>query len=148
MTCCSIMYVAHSSVPFTAQSPDVADLPVRLICETAGTIELAAMEPLIALPDSIVQNTVPVRQVAAKSIQPRSSAHVPTARFAILPCRRTIGGRQVRRGAPDQDAGSQQIYRTPLRAGYVATLVEAGALVTQLDLRRLLRRAHGCRRPG
>jgi 3-isopropylmalate/(R)-2-methylmalate dehydratase large subunit len=118
---------ARNSAPFAAQYPD-AD---AVYCERR-TIDLATMEPLIALPDSIVKNTVPVGEVAGKAIQQAfigSCANGTLDDFAIAAG--IIGGRQVAPGVRlIMTPGSQQIYRDALQAGYVAILVEAGALVT------------------
>jgi 3-isopropylmalate/(R)-2-methylmalate dehydratase large subunit len=90
------------------------------------------MEPLVALPDSVVKNTVPVGEVAGEPIQQAfigSCANGTLDDFAIAAG--IVEGRQVAPGVRlVVTPGSQQIYRDALQAGYIATLVEAGALVT------------------
>ena len=118
---------AHSSAPFEAQYPD-ADA----VYSKRRTIDLSAMQPLVALPDAVVKNSVPVGEVAGEAIQQAfigSCANGTLDDFAIAAS--IVGGRQVAPGVRlIVTPGSQQIYRDALQAGYVALLVEAGALVT------------------
>jgi 3-isopropylmalate/(R)-2-methylmalate dehydratase large subunit len=118
---------AHSPVPFEPQHPD-ADA----VYKERRTINLSAMQPLVALPDAVVKNSVPVGDVAGEAIQQAfigSCANGTLDDFAIAAG--IVQGRQVAPGVRlIVTPGSQQIYRDALQAGYVATLVEAGALVT------------------
>jgi 3-isopropylmalate/(R)-2-methylmalate dehydratase large subunit len=117
----------HNPTPFEAQYPD-ADA----IYSERRTIDLSAMEPLVALPDAVVKNSVPVSEVAGQAIQQAfigSCANGTLDDFAIAAG--IVEGRQIAPGVRlIVTPGSQQIYRDALQAGYVATLVEAGALVT------------------
>jgi 3-isopropylmalate/(R)-2-methylmalate dehydratase large subunit len=80
----------------------------------------------------VVKNSVPVGEVAGEAIQQAfigSCANGTLDDFAIAAA--IVEGRQVAPGVRlVVTPGSQQIYRDALQAGYVATLVEAGALVT------------------
>ena len=55
---------ARNPVPFDAQNPDP---DARYV--DRRTIDLDTMEPLVALPDSVIQNSVPVGDVERESIQ-------------------------------------------------------------------------------
>jgi 3-isopropylmalate/(R)-2-methylmalate dehydratase large subunit len=118
---------ARSSAPFEAQHPD-ADAGYR----ERRRIDLAAIEPLVALPDSVVNNCVPVGEVAGEPIQQAfigSCANGSLDDLALAA--RVVAGRRVAPGVRFiVTPGSQEIYRSALAAGHVATLVEAGALVT------------------
>ena len=145
MTCCSIMCEHTAASPFTAQYPD-AD---ATYCDRR-TIDLATMEPLIALPDSIVKNTVPVGQVAGQAIQQAfigSCANGTLDDFAIAAGidRRPTG----RAGsAADHDAGLAANLSRRAAGWLCGDARGSGCAGNQLDLRRLRRRAHGRRRPG
>lgn len=96
------------------------------------TIDLGTIEPRVALPDSIIRNTRPVGEVAGQKIDQAfigSCANGNLEDFAIAA--RVLKGRKV---APHVrlivTPGSQVVYRAALKAGYVETLMEAGALVT------------------
>jgi 3-isopropylmalate/(R)-2-methylmalate dehydratase large subunit len=118
---------AHSEQPFEAQYPD-ADATYA----ERHAIDLAAMEPMVALPDAVIKNTVRVSEVAGETVHQAfigSCANGTLDDFAIAA--RIVAGRQVAPGVRlIVTPGSQEIYRNALKAGYVATLVEAGALVT------------------
>jgi 3-isopropylmalate/(R)-2-methylmalate dehydratase large subunit len=95
-------------------------------------IALGEISPLLALPDSVVNNTVPVGEVAGEKIQQAfigSCANGTLDDLAVAA--KVVSGRRV---APDVrlivTPGSQEIYREALKAGYVLTLMEAGAIVT------------------
>jgi len=118
---------ARSAAPFEAQHPD-ADADYR----ERRRIDLSAIEPLVALPDSVVNNCVPVGEVVGEPIQQAfigSCANGSLDDLALAA--RIVAGRRVASGVRFiVTPGSQEIYRNALAAGYVATLVEAGALVT------------------
>jgi 3-isopropylmalate/(R)-2-methylmalate dehydratase large subunit len=118
---------AHNAAPFQAQYPDK-----DAVYKERRIIDLSEMQPLVALPDAVVKNSVPVGDVAGEAIQQAfigSCANGTLDDFAIAAG--IVSGRQVASGVRlVVTPGSQQIYRDALQAGYVATLVEAGALVT------------------
>jgi 3-isopropylmalate/(R)-2-methylmalate dehydratase large subunit len=90
------------------------------------------MEPLVALPDQVVNNAVPVGQVAGEKIDQAfigSCANGTLDDFAIAA--RVMKGKHVAPGVRlIVTPGSQQVYRDALRAGYVQTLADAGAVIT------------------
>ena len=71
----------RNKAPFEPQHPDpdavYADAPHDR-CSASGAV-------LVALPDPVVKNSVPVGQVAGEKIDRRSSAPAPTARSMISP---------------------------------------------------------------
>jgi 3-isopropylmalate/(R)-2-methylmalate dehydratase large subunit len=118
---------ARSTAPFEPQYPD-ADAVYR----ERRSIDLTAIEPLVALPDSVVKNCVPVGEVEGEPIQQAfigSCANGSLDDLALAA--RVVAGRRVAPGVRFVvTPGSQEIYRNALAAGHVATLTEAGALVT------------------
>jgi 3-isopropylmalate/(R)-2-methylmalate dehydratase large subunit len=95
-------------------------------------ITLDMVEPLVALPDSMVNNSVKVGEVAGEKINQAfigSCANGTLDDFAVAA--KVMAGRRVAPGVRlIVTPGSQAIYREALAAGYVATLSEAGAVVT------------------
>ena len=127
-TTCLLDYVrARNPAPFEAQYPD----PDAVYADRR-TIDLGIIEPFVALPDAVVKNAVPVGQVAGEKIQQAfigSCANGSLDDLAIAAG--IVAGRQVAPGVRFLvTPGSQAIYRDAVKAGYVATLVEAGAIVT------------------
>ena len=118
---------ARTAEPFEAQAPD-PDASYR----DRRTIALDRMEPLVALPDSVINNSVPVGQVAGERIHQAfigSCANGTLDDLALAA--KVLQGKRV---APSVrlivTPGSQAILREAVRAGYVETLLEAGAIVT------------------
>ncbi len=118
---------ARNPAPFTpvAPDPDAAYADRR-------TIELDRMEPLVALPDAVIDNSVPVSQVAGEKID---QAYIGSCANGSLDdlaeAARVVKGRRVAPGVrllvvPN----TQRVYQAAVKAGYVETLVEAGAVVT------------------
>lgn len=95
-------------------------------------IVLDKIEPLVALPDSVVNNSVPLSEAAGQKIDQAfigSCANGTLDDFAVAA--KVVAGRRVAPGVRlIVTPGSQAIYRDALAAGYVATLMEAGAVVT------------------
>ena len=118
---------ARNPAPFESVMPD-ADA----VYKERRRIALEAIEPLVALPDSIVKNSVPVGEVAGQRIDQAfigSCANGTLDDFAVAA--KIVAGRRVAPGVRlIVTPGSQAIYRAALAAGYVATLAEAGAVVT------------------
>ncbi len=118
---------ARNPAPFTpvAPDPDAAYADRR-------TIELDRMEPLVALPDAVIDNSVPVSQVAGEKID---QAYIGSCANGglddLAEAARIVKGRRVAPGVrllvvPN----TQRVYQAAVKAGYVETLVEAGAVVT------------------
>jgi 3-isopropylmalate/(R)-2-methylmalate dehydratase large subunit len=118
---------ARASAPFTPVFPD----PDARYKERRK-LDLGTVAPLVALPDSVIQNSVPVAQVAGQRIDQAfigSCANGTLDDFAAAA--KVVAGRRVAKGVRlIVTPGSQAIYREALTAGYVATLAEAGAVVT------------------
>jgi 3-isopropylmalate/(R)-2-methylmalate dehydratase large subunit len=118
---------ARNKAPFEPVLPD----PDARYKERRA-LALDTIEPLVALPDSVVSNSVPVAQVAGEKIDQAfigSCANGTLDDFAVAA--KVVAGRRVAKGVRlIVTPGSQAIYREALAAGYVATLAEAGAVVT------------------
>jgi 3-isopropylmalate/(R)-2-methylmalate dehydratase large subunit len=118
---------ARNPTPFEAVLPD-HDASYKEL----RRISLDAIEPLVALPDSIVENSVRVSEIAGQSIDQAfigSCANGTLDDFAVAA--KVVQGRRVAPGVRlIVTPGSQAIYRDALAAGYVAILAEAGAVVT------------------
>jgi 3-isopropylmalate/(R)-2-methylmalate dehydratase large subunit len=118
---------ARNPAPFEAVLPD-ADA----IYKERRRLALDAVAPLVALPDSMVNNSVPVGEVAGQRIDQAfigSCANGTLDDLAVAA--KIVAGRRVAPGVRlIVTPGSQAIYRDALAAGYVATLAEAGAVVT------------------
>lgn len=118
---------ARNNATFTPVLPD-ADATYK----EKRRIILDMVEPLVALPDSMVNNSVKVGEVAGEKINQAfigSCANGTLDDFAVAA--KVMAGRCVAPGVRlIVTPGSQAIYREALAAGYVATLSEAGAVVT------------------
>jgi 3-isopropylmalate/(R)-2-methylmalate dehydratase large subunit len=95
-------------------------------------IDLARIEPLVALPDAVIRNSVPVGEVAGEPIQQAFIGSCANGTLDDLAeAARVVAGRQVAPGVRFLvTPGTQSVYRAALRAGYIAALIEAGAVVT------------------
>jgi 3-isopropylmalate/(R)-2-methylmalate dehydratase large subunit len=117
----------RTSAPFTPQYPD-ADASY----EARRSIDLDSIEPFVALPDSIIRNARPVSELAGERIDHAfigSCANGNMDDLAIAA--QVVAGRRVAPGVRLLvTPGSQATYREALKAGYVATLLDAGAVVT------------------
>jgi 3-isopropylmalate/(R)-2-methylmalate dehydratase large subunit len=96
------------------------------------TIDLGSLEPLVALPDAVVNNSVKLSQVAGQKIDQAfigSCANGTLDDLAVAA--KVVKGRQVAKGVRlIVTPGTQATYRAALKAGYVETLLDAGAVVT------------------
>ncbi|MBI3515326.1 MAG: 3-isopropylmalate dehydratase large subunit [Proteobacteria bacterium] len=96
------------------------------------TIDLGSLEPLVALPDAVVNNSVKVSQVAGQKIDQAfigSCANGTLDDLAVAA--KVVKGRKVAKGVRlIVTPGTQATFRAALKAGYVETLLEAGAVVT------------------
>ena len=118
---------AHTDAPFEPQHPD-ADATYRERHE----INLSDIEPLVALPDSVVRNSRRISEVAGQKIDQAfigSCANGTLDDFAEAA--RVVKGRQVAPGVRLLvTPSSQAIMREAAAAGYVQTLLDAGAVIT------------------
>ena len=118
---------ARNPVPFTPQAPDPdADYAER------RTVDLGAMRPLVALPDAVIKNSVAVDEVAGEKIDQAFIGSCANGTLEDLAeAARVVKGRKVAPGVRLLVTPSTQaVYVAAVKAGYVATLVEAGAVVT------------------
>lgn len=123
-----IEYVrTRNPAPFTPTWPDE-----NARYKARRTIDLSVLEPLVALPDAVVNNSVPVSSVAGERIDQAfigSCANGTLDDIAVAA--QIVAGKRVAAGTRlIVTPGSQAIFRDALRAGYVDTLMEAGAVVT------------------
>ena len=123
-----IEYVqARNPALFAAEWPD-ADANYK----ARRKLDLTRMQPLVALPDAVVNNSVGVAEAAGEPVHQAfigSCANGTLEDLAVAA--HVVAGRRVAPGTRFiVTPGSQAIFRAALRAGYVATLMEAGAVVT------------------
>lgn len=118
---------ARTSVAFEPQYPD-SDAQYADI----RSIDLSDMEPRIALPDAIIGNTVAISKAAGEPIQQAFIGSCANGSIDDLElAARILSGRRVAEGVRlIVTPSSQQVYREALRAGYIETLLDAGAVVT------------------
>ncbi len=118
---------ARTSAPFEAQAPDADAIYVA-----RRTIDLSALEPLVARPDSVIKNSVPVSQAAGVAINQAFIGSCANGTIEdIAEAARIVKGRKVANGVRFIiTPASQAIYRQALEAGYVQILMDAGAVVT------------------
>ncbi|MFT4066661.1 3-isopropylmalate dehydratase large subunit [Paraburkholderia sp.] len=120
---------ASSAIP-DSLAPVWPDADARYISRI--TLDLNEVEPLVARPDAIIGNVVNVAAVAGETVHQAfigSCANGGIEDLAIAA--RILRGRRVANGVRlIVTPSSQAVYREALRAGYVETLMEAGAVVT------------------
>jgi len=116
--------------PGATQHPTTPDPDARYAARRK--LDLGAIEPLVALPDAVVNNSVKLSQVAGQKIDQAfvgSCANGTLDDLAVAA--KVVKGRQVARGVRFiVTPGTQATYRAALKAGYIETLLEAGAVVT------------------
>ena len=100
--------------------------------EQTITIDLSSIEPQVVLPGKVAWNSKPVREVVGQMVDQAfigSCANGRLSDFAIAA--EIVKGRKVASGTRFiVTPGSQAILMEAVRAGYVETLMEAGAVVT------------------
>jgi 3-isopropylmalate/(R)-2-methylmalate dehydratase large subunit len=117
----------RNPVPFSPQFPDPdATYAAR------RTVDLSTVETLVALPDAMIGNTVPVGKAAGERIDQAFIGSCANGNLEdIAVAARIVAGRRVAPGVRFLiTPGSQAIYRQALKAGYIETLLDAGAVVT------------------
>lgn len=95
-------------------------------------VDLAQLEPLVAFPDTVIENSRPVAAAAGTRIDQAFIGSCANGTMDDLELTaRILRGRRV---APTVrlivTPGSQNVFREAARAGIVTALVEAGAVVT------------------
>jgi 3-isopropylmalate/(R)-2-methylmalate dehydratase large subunit len=102
--------------------------------EQTISIDLSSLEPQVVLPNKVAWNTKGVREVASENIKVDqafigSCANGRLSDFAVAA--EILKGREVASGTRMiVTPGSQDIFKQAIKAGYVETLMEAGAVVT------------------
>lgn len=96
------------------------------------TIDLGTIEPMVALPGTVINNAVPLGGLDRTRIHQAFIGSCANGQLADLEvAARIVQGRQVAPGVRlIVTPASQQVYLEAVKRGYVATLVEAGAVVT------------------
>jgi 3-isopropylmalate/(R)-2-methylmalate dehydratase large subunit len=118
---------ARNPEPFEPQWPDADATYVD-----RRTLDLSEVVPLVALPDAVVSNSVSIASVAGQRIDQAFIGSCANGMLEDLAAAANIvAGHQVAPGVRFiVTPGSQAIYREAAKAGYVQTLMEAGAIVT------------------
>lgn len=100
--------------------------------EAVRPIDVAQLTPYVALPHNVVHNTKPVAEVARAKIHQAFIGSCANGKLEdIAIAARIVQGRKVAPGVRFiVTPGSQTIYKDALKAGYVETLLDAGAVVT------------------
>jgi 3-isopropylmalate/(R)-2-methylmalate dehydratase large subunit len=113
-------------------------------------IDLCQIEPLVAYPDTVVGNAQPVSGAAQDHIDQAfigSCANGTLDDFEIAA--RVVKGQKIARGTRFiVTPGSQAIYLEAIRLGYVETLMEAGAIVTNSTCGACCGYSNGILAPG
>jgi 3-isopropylmalate/(R)-2-methylmalate dehydratase large subunit len=95
-------------------------------------IDLSKLDPLVALPDSVLKNSRSINEVAGTHVDQAFIGSCANGTLDDLTlAARVLAGRKV---SPKTrliiTPGSQYVYLEALRSGVIATLVEAGAVIT------------------
>lgn len=118
---------ARNPQPFEGISPD-KDAQYAAVRK----VNLSGLEPLVAFPDTVVENSRPVADAAGTKIDQAfigscANGTMDDLRLAA----QVLDGKRVAPGVRlIITPGSQSVYRDAAREGILATLVEAGAVVT------------------
>lgn len=143
--CLSHITARNPSARFEAQfaDPDAVYAAER-------TIDLTAIEPLVAYPGTIVENARPVREADQDHIDQAfigSCANGTLDDFEIAA--RVVEGKKIAQGTRFiVTPGSQAIFLEAMRRGYVQTLMEAGAVVTNSTCGACCGYSNGVLAPG
>jgi 3-isopropylmalate/(R)-2-methylmalate dehydratase large subunit len=123
-----IEYVkARNAAPFTPVYPD-ADASYAERRE----VDLNQLRPLVALPDAVIRNSIPIDKVAGEKIDQAFIGSCANGTLEDLAeAARVLTGRRVAPGVRLLVTPSTQaVYAAALKAGYITTMTEAGAVVT------------------
>jgi len=96
------------------------------------SVNLSALEPLIALPDAVIGNARPVAEAAGTRIDQAFVGSCANGTLEdLLLASQVVAGRRVHPGVRFiVTPASQEVYREAARQGIVSTLVDAGVVVT------------------
>ena len=113
-------------------------------------IDLCAIEPLVAFPGTVVENAHPVSAASSVKVDQAfigSCANGTLADFEIAA--RVVKGRRIASGTRFiVTPGSQAILLEAIKLGFVATLMEAGAVVTNSTCGACCGYSNGVLAPG
>lgn len=117
---------ARNPAPFTPVKPD-ADAKYLAV----RAVDLSGLEPLVALPDSVVNNSRPVAEAAGTRIdQAYIGSCANGTQDDIELAAMVVKGRRVAPGVRFiVTPASQVVYRDVVASGAVQTLLEAGAMI-------------------
>jgi 3-isopropylmalate/(R)-2-methylmalate dehydratase large subunit len=118
---------ARNPKPFEPVYPD-KDARYAAVRE----VDLSTLEPLVAFPDSVIENSQPVAAAAGTAIDQAfiGSCANGTLEDLALAAQVLQGRRVSSKVRFIITPGSQNIYREAARTGILSTLVDAGAIVT------------------
>jgi 3-isopropylmalate/(R)-2-methylmalate dehydratase large subunit len=117
---------ARNPAPFEPVRPDT-DAKYHAV----RTVDLSALEPLVALPDTVVNNSQPVGKAAGTRIdQAYIGSCANGTQDDIELAARVVRGRRVASGVRFiVTPASQTVYRDMVASGAVQVLIEAGAMI-------------------
>ncbi|MCP1337040.1 aconitase/3-isopropylmalate dehydratase large subunit family protein [Futiania mangrovi] len=120
----------RSRSPDAAFEPQAADADA--VYADVRTVDLGALEPLVAFPDTVVRNSRPVSEAANVRIDQAFIGSCANGTLDDFEAAATVlKGRKIARGTRlIVTPGSQAVLLEATRRGYVETLLEAGAVVT------------------
>jgi len=97
-----------------------------------NTIDLSKIEPLVALPDAVLNNSRPASELEGERIDQAFIGSCANGTLDDLAVAADIlAGRSVAKHVRlIVTPGSQSIYRQALKAGYIEKIMDAGAVVT------------------
>jgi 3-isopropylmalate/(R)-2-methylmalate dehydratase large subunit len=123
-----LAYLARSGV--TTSNPVYPEPGAEYVARR--TVDLGAIEPMVARPDSVIENAFPVADVKDVHVDQCFIGSCANGRIEDLEvAARILAGRQVADGTRlIITPASQQTYLEASRRGYLTTFVEAGAVVT------------------
>lgn len=117
---------ARNPAPFIPVTPD-ADAKYLAV----RTVDLSALEPLVALPDSVVNNSQPVAKTAGTRIdQAYIGSCANGTQDDIELAARVVRGKRIASGVRFIVVpASQTVYRDVVASGAVQVLLDAGAMI-------------------
>jgi 3-isopropylmalate/(R)-2-methylmalate dehydratase large subunit len=118
---------ARTDRPYQTYNPDS-----DAVYAERRVIDLAMIEPLVALPDRVINNSVSFDQVSDVAINQAFIGSCANGNlYDLAIAAEVVAGKRVAPGVRFLvTPGSQEVYRQALKAGYIATLTAAGATVT------------------
>jgi 3-isopropylmalate/(R)-2-methylmalate dehydratase large subunit len=124
---CRAFLDEHTGRPYTPAVPD-ADASYAAVRE----IDLSALEPYVARPGTVSNNSFPVSQMERRKVDQCFIGSCANGQLEDLRiAAEVVRGRQVAPGVRLLvTPASQQVYRDAVRLGYVQALADAGAVVT------------------